>query len=121
MPCRGRVVFRDHRLGEWELQHHLALLVGDHQRGGEYVRVLALLLEQIDDHRLGDLPGMIGVAQFLALDIGNGVVADPGVEEVTGHGFSYLTRTWPGRCAPPRRIPLSAGRMWTTALRACRR
>jgi hypothetical protein len=32
---------------------------------------------------------VIGVAQLLALDVGNGVVADPGVEEVAGHGSGF--------------------------------
>src|SRR3954465_4181103 len=101
MPGRWRLVRRGQCLGERELQHHLALLVGDHQRGGEDVGILALLLEQIDDHRLGDLPGVIGVAQLLALDVGDGVVANPGVEEVAGHGFSYSNLTAPLRTTAP--------------------
>src|SRR5262249_33909298 len=80
VPSRGRLaLFFDQRLGERKLQHDVAVLVGDHDRGGEQLRVVAFFLKQFEDHRLGDLPGVVGVAQHLAFGVRDGLIIDQGV------------------------------------------
>jgi hypothetical protein len=86
MPRRRSFLFLDQDLGEWKLQHHLAVLVGDDQRRRQELGVVALILQDVDDHGSGDLPGVVRIAKLLALGVGNGVVANPGVEKVARHG-----------------------------------
>src|ERR1700722_7152437 len=89
MLGRGLVRRGDQRLGERKLQDHLAALVGDVEGRRQQVRMTALILQYLQDHASGHLPGVIGIAQLRAFGVGDHVVADPGVEEIAGHGHSF--------------------------------
>jgi len=73
------------RLGKGKLQHDLAGIVGHLEDRIHEARFHGFGPEQFPDHGAGDFPGAIGVAQVLALGIGDQLIADPRVEEISGH------------------------------------
>jgi hypothetical protein len=81
---------RDERLRKWKLQHNVTFVVCHHHRSRKQVWVLTLILKKTQDHGFGDLPSMISVTEFLALNVRDHVVADARVEEVTRHDAASL-------------------------------
>src|SRR5205085_10720258 len=75
----------DERLGKWELEHDLAVVIGDFDDGLEQVRLGAFGLEQFTDHGARHFPCAIEVAQLVALGIVDDLIANPGVEKVSRH------------------------------------
>src|SRR5882672_4699176 len=74
------------RLRKGKFQYYLARFVRHLQASRKQVRLLVLFLQQLADHGASHPPRVIGVAQLLALRVGNQLVAYSGVEEITGHG-----------------------------------
>src|SRR5579883_838203 len=105
---------------ERKLEHHLALLVRHLDDGTEQRPDCAFAPQQFQDHRPRDFPGAIGVAQFFAFGILDQLIADPGVEEISGHGNPlglarqnwktcgshncFIRALYPTSVAPPLRI-----------------
>jgi hypothetical protein len=81
---------RDERLRKWKLQHNVTFVVCHHHRSRKQVWVLTLILKKTQDHGFGDLPSMISVTEFLALNVRDHVIADARVEEVTRHDAASL-------------------------------
>jgi hypothetical protein len=48
-----------------------------------------LIFQKIQDHGFGHLPSMISVMKLLALNVGDHVVADASIEEVSRHGCNF--------------------------------
>ena len=53
----------------------------------------AFAAQQFQDHGARHLPGAIGITQLFAFGVGNQLVADPGVEIISGHELE-LTFGW---------------------------
>jgi hypothetical protein len=82
----------EERFGKREFQHDLTGLVGYFDGGIQQASVFSLRSQQLANHVARDLPGMIGVSQFLALGIGDQLVADPRVEKIPWHGGNLALR-----------------------------
>jgi len=103
------------RFGKRKLQHDLAGIIGHFEDRIHEAGFHGFGLEQFPDHGAGHFPGAIGIAQLLALGVGNQLVVDPRVEEISGHRSQPLplqgARTgagaisqvlYPGYAAPDR-------------------
>jgi hypothetical protein len=85
MSRRGLVRGIEDGLCKRKLQHDLAVVVGDFQDCVQYTGLLAFGFQQLADGGSRHLPGMIGIAQFLALGIEDQFRADAGVKVIFGH------------------------------------
>ena len=75
-------------LGEGKFEDDFAVVVHhlDHRAEQRLARTFAA--QQLQDHGPRDLKGAIGIAQFLSVGIDDQLVADPGIEEISGHDES---------------------------------
>src|ERR1035438_10293363 len=73
------------RLCKRELEHDLAVVVGDLDDGVEQARLRAFGPEQFTDHGPRHFPCAIDVAQLVPLGIVDQLIADPGVEKISRH------------------------------------
>src|SRR5947207_7908433 len=83
----GRSYFRhiEDRFGKGKFQHDLAFIVGHFKDRIQQTTLRALGLQQLPDHGACNFPGAIGVAQLFAFWIGNQLIADTRVEEISRH------------------------------------
>src|SRR6266481_5955678 len=75
------------RFGKRKFQHDLAFIVGHFEDGIEEAGLCAFGLQQLPDRGPRNFPCAIGIAQLFAFGIGNQLVADTSVEEVSRHGL----------------------------------
>ena len=68
-----------------KLQHDLTGDVGDLDDGLHQRRLGAFRLQHLQNHLARHFPGTVGIAQILAVGIHNQLVADTGIEEISGH------------------------------------
>lgn len=85
MPCRGLFRWPLDRFGEGKFQYDFAVVIGHFEDGTQHARLVALGFEQLPDRSSRNLPGMIGIAQFLTLGVENQLFSDPGVEVIFWH------------------------------------
>src|ERR1700730_16841247 len=84
--CDRTVSEVDDRFCKRKLQHDLAFVIGHFEDRIQKATLRAFGLQQLPDHYPCNFPGAIGIAQLFAFGIGDQLVADTGVEEISRHG-----------------------------------
>lgn len=84
------------RLGKRKLHHDLAGVIGDFENRIQKFGFGRFRLQQLADHGTPDLPGMVGIAQNLAVRVCDKVIAKTRIEEISWHEMSYGRHG--GRC-----------------------
>src|SRR5260221_7549763 len=81
----GAVGYVEDRLRKRKLQHHLACIIGDLDDRIQQRAVGAFGFQQFPDHGARHFPGAVGIPEHFALGIGDQLIGDTGVEEISWH------------------------------------
>jgi len=85
MSCRSLARWIEDGFGKRELKHDLPFVVGHFENCIQHARLAAFGFQQLSDRGSRNLPGVIGVAQILALGVEDQFLPDPGVEVISWH------------------------------------
>jgi hypothetical protein len=85
MLCRRLVRWIKDSFGKRELQHDLPFIVSYFEDCIEYACLAAFDFQQLSDCSSRNLPGVIGIAQLLALGIEDKFFSNAGIEIILWH------------------------------------